>query len=220
MVQRPPRVQRPLGRQTTRVPRAGIGALVAATAFFLAGCQYLFGLSGMGPPVGPPGSSFGPADPGQLFSFDPGDFASLEPELSLPAPSAVFKHGSARLTIDGTTTNLDALASTAAMYPAFGTEATWTDGQGMYVRSYGSSDGIDGWFVSFDRIRDGSHWTTDDPTRCTVAIDHADKTGIQGTASCKGVRWIDTMTGFASGDAAYVAGQDPFDATVTFEATP
>ena len=183
----------------------------------LAGCQYLFGLSGMGPPTG---SAFGSADPGQFFSFDPGDFASFEPEFSLPAPTAVFTRGSATLAIDGKTIDLDRLASTAAMYPSFGTEATWTDGKGMYVRFYGSGDEHDAWFISFDRIADGNHWTTDDPTRCTVALDHADKTGIKGTASCKGVRWIDTMAAFASGDEAYVPGQDPFDARITFQATP
>jgi hypothetical protein len=90
----------------------------------------------------------------------------------------------------------------------------------MYVRFYGSGDANEGWFVSLDRIRDGSHWTTDDPTRCTVAIDHADKTGIKGSASCTGVRWIDTMAAFAAGDDAYVAGQDLFNAAITFQATP
>jgi hypothetical protein len=170
--------------------------------------------------MGPPGSGFGSGDPGQFFSFDPGDFGSFEPEFSLPAPSAVFTKGAARLTIDGTPMALDRLAGTAATYPMLGTEATWTDGKGTYVRFYGSGDAIDPGFVSFDRISDGNHWTTDDPTRCTVVTDHADKTGIEGTATCKGVRWIDTMSGFPSGDDAYVPGQDPFDAEITFEATP
>jgi hypothetical protein len=216
VVQRPPRVQRPVGRSTTRVPRAGIGALVAATAFILAGCQYLFGMSGMGPP----GGAFGSGDPGQFLSFDPVTFGSFEPDFSMPAPSAVFTKGAATVTIDGRPVTLDRLSGMAATYPMLGSEATWTDGKGMYVRYYGSGDSTEPGFVSFDRIRDGSHWTTDDPARCTVVTDHTDRTGIAGTATCTGLRWIDTMGGFGSGGDAYVAGEDPFDAAITFQATP
>jgi hypothetical protein len=171
----------------------------------------------MGPPVG---SAFGSADPGQFFSFDPGELASLEPEFSLPAPSAVFTKGSSTLTVEGTATELSRLAGTAAIYPSFGTDVAWTDGKGMYLRLYGSGDAADEWGMTIDRIKDGNHWTTDDPARCTISVDHADRTGIEGTGSCTAIRWIDTMAAFGAPDRAYVAGQDPFDAEVTFKATP
>jgi hypothetical protein len=205
VVQRPPRVQRPVAR-TGRPARAGAAVAVAILAtLILAGCQYLYGLTPM-PPIDPFGS------------FDPGAFESPGPEL-MPSPVAIFESGSAEITIDGTTTTLDRLTGAAAVYGMFGTNAVWTDGKGLYMRYYGPGEGIDqGGFVSFDRIQGGSHWTTLDPG-CKVALTKSDKTGLAGTASCTNVRWSDAMGGFEPG-SSFIEGEPPFDTEVTFEAGP
>jgi hypothetical protein len=172
----------------------------------LAGCQYLFGLTPVGP-VGP------------LESFDPGMFESFGPAI-MPSPQAIFETGSAEVTIDGTTTKLDQLVGDAAIYGTFGMDAAWTDGKGFYVRYFGpGGDGTDkAGFVTFDRIQGSSHWTTMD-SGCKVDVTKSDKTGLAGTASCKDLRWADMMGGFAGGPP-FVEGEAPFDASVTFEAAP
>jgi hypothetical protein len=171
----------------------------------LAGCQYLFGLTPL-----PPAGGFG--------SFDPGDFESFGPEL-MPSPQAVFKSGSAEVTIDGTRTKLDRLVGTAAIYGVFGTEAGWTDGKGFYLRYYGpTEDSGDAGFLSFDRIQGGSHWTSMD-SGCKVELTKSDRTGLAGTATCTDLRWSDAMRGYGAGPS-FIEGEAPFDATVTFEAAP
>jgi hypothetical protein len=178
-------------------------AIVAA--FMLAGCQYLFGLTPL-----PPAGGFG--------SFDPGMFESFGPEI-MPSPQAIFETGSAEVTIDDATTKLDKLVGTAAVYRTFGTDIAWTDGKGFYLRYYGPGEGAgEPGFLSFDRIKDGSHWTTMD-SGCKVDLTKSDKTGLAGTASCNDLRWTDMMGGFA-GTPPLIEGEAPFDASVTFEATP
>ena len=182
-------------------------AAVALIAFTLAGCQYLFGLSPM-PPIGPIGS------------FDPDAFESFAPEL-LPSPQAVLTSGTASVTIDGETTKLDRLVGNGAIYDEFGSQATWTDGEGLYVRFYGDADiGAGPGYVSLDRIRDGTHWTTIDPSGCVLMVSKSDTSGIAGTASCKDLRWSDAMSGFAMPYQQFVEGQPAFDAEISFEAAP
>jgi hypothetical protein len=171
----------------------------------LAGCQYLFGLTPL-----PPTGGFG--------SFDPGDFASFGPE-PIPSPQAIFETGSAEVTIGDTATKLDRLTGVAAVYGMLGTQASWTDGNGFYLRYYGPSEGInDGGFLTFDRIEGGQHWTTLEPA-CQVALTKSDKTGLAGTATCNDLRWADAMGGFTP-EAPFIEGEAPFDASVTFEAAP
>jgi hypothetical protein len=151
-------------------------------------------------------------------SFDPGDFSSFGPE-PIPSPQAIFETGSAAVTIDGTTTKLDRLTGAAAVYGLFGTEATWTDGKGFYLRYFGPGEGTgEAGFLSFDRIQGGSHWTTMD-SGCKVALTKSDTTGLAGSASCKDLRWSDAMGGFTPG-SPFIEGEAPFDAEVSFEAAP
>ena len=210
MVQRAPRVQRPVGPRPNRVGRGVALALVALATLTLGGCQYLFGFSGAGPPgIEVPGAS-----------FDPGMFGSVDPALlSFPAPQAVFTRGVATVKVAGATQKLDRLGSSAAMYTDLGTEVVWTDGKGRYLRLF---DDGDTWLLTLDRIQDASHWTTQEigPGHCAVKVDHADATGVKGTASCTALRWLDMMAAFVSPQPPYVPGQAPFDAQIAFEATP
>ena len=194
-----------LGSRGGRTGRAGLAAALAiVAAFAVAGCQYLFGLT--------------PLPGGPLESFDPGDFGSFGPGNPFPA-AVVLKTGSATVEIDGTTTNLD--LSSGSDTGSFGTEATWSDGKGLYVRyfSSGSTLGAEDSFISIDQVRDGTHLTTMDPTACKLTVAKRDNTGLAGSATCKGLRWIDTMAGFEPVASPPVEG-NPFDAVITFEAAP
>ena len=121
--------------------------------------------------------------------------------------------------MDGVTTTLDLSSGTDS--GAYGTEATWADGKGLYVRYFGTGVALGGddSFLSIEQIRDGTHLTTMDPTVCKLAVTKHDKTGLAGSATCAGLRWIDMMAGFAPTASQPVVG-DPFDAEITFEAAP
>ncbi len=108
-----------------------------------------------------------------------------------------------------------------------GAEVTFHNVDGWYLRvSAMASDSLpllgSGGYVQLDRIVDGQHWTTIDPSRCSVTIETADAKGVRGHADCKGLRWSDALgTSFTTSlEPAYIKGQDPFDAVITFEASP
>jgi len=197
---------------------AAVGLLVAA-AFVLSGCQYLLG-GMMGGPILIPNGSF---DPGEFGSFDPSDVGSFDPdEFSFPPPTATFTKGSATLTIDGTASTLDKLSGNAAIYEGMGSEVGWTDGDGLYARFYGEPGSVFGdGFVTIDRVVGGQHWTVADPSACKVTLEKNDATGVSGTATCKDLRWVDALTaGGSPTDPGFIKGEEPFDAEITFEATP
>ena len=195
--------------------RAAIAALFVGALFVLSGCQYLFGAAGFGPGSFPgPGGSF---DPGDFGSFDPN-----EPAFSLPPPLATYTTGSATVTIDGTATTLGKLTGTAATYADFGTEVTWTDGAGLYLRFAGAPAfaGLpDSAYVVIDRIADGKHWTSSNPTACPVTVSKSNASGLSGSATCKGLRWMDALSAMSL-DPTPIAGEPAFDVAVTFEAAP
>jgi hypothetical protein len=126
------------------------------------------------------------------------------------------------VTIGGTVATLDRLTEPGALYEDYGAEASWTDGKGMYLQFYSdpsdasSSPG----FVQLDRISDGQHLATADPEACVVTVKAADTKGLQGTATCKGLHWVDTMAGFNGIAPSAPPVGAAFDATITFEATP
>ena len=173
--------------------RAGVVvAALAGAAMVLSGCQYLF-------------------RDGPMFP--------LPSDGPYPSP-ATYSTGSATITIGSTTTLLDHLVGPASTMDGLGTEALWTDGDGFYLRYFGSSLPDDLSFMSLDRIHDGTHWTTSDPTGCSVTVTQADKLGLAGTATCKGLRWTDAMAGFGELEPQVVGGEPPFDAQITFKAAP
>jgi len=201
----------------------GLVATLVGAAFLLGGCQYLLGLTGAAPPITDPG--FGSFDPGDFVSFDPGDIGSFDPlpEDSLPPPLATYTKGSATITIAGVVTKLDTLTEPGVLYEDLGAETSWNDGNGLYVQFY-SADPSDptaqGGYIQLDRIRDGRHWAIADPTACAVTVKQVDPKGLSGTASCKDLQWTDTMSGFNGIGPGVVTGEPPFDAEISFRATP
>jgi hypothetical protein len=206
--------------------RASVVGLLLAAAFVLSGCQYLFGLAAGGGPIVPggpvvvPGGSF---DPGMFGSFDPGDFGSFDPNdpgFSMPPPTTTYTNGSATVTIDGQATTLGELSGTAGVYEGLGAEVSWTDGAGLYLRFYGEVDSPFGdGFVILDKIADGKHLTTIDPSGCKVAVDKDTGTTLSGTATCAGLRWADAISPTLEPPSAS-SGEPAFDAEITFRAEP
>ena len=76
-------------------------------------------------------------------------------------------------------------------------------------------------YLTLDRIADGQHWTTFDPSRCIVNVKVADAKELRGTATCKGVEWFNALDlPFTTTTAPKPLDQPKFDADVTFEAHP
>ena len=114
---------------------AAVAAALVGAALVLSGCQYLFGP--FGGPILPP-------EPGDFGSFDPGEFGSFDPEdpaFSFPPPAAVYKTGSAKITIGDSVTSLDQLLAPGALMADFGGNAIWTDKAGNYLLVYGGRTG-------------------------------------------------------------------------------
>lgn len=190
--------------------RRGLPLALLPVAFLAGGCQYLFGLGAQPAP-----DPFGSFDPGAFESFDPGEF-------SFPPPQATFTKGTATVTIGGVETVLDKMPNPGSMYAEYGLDAIWTDGNGLYLRFFGTAGPgtLNPSFLSIDKIADGRHWTTSDLTGCKVTVDHADATGIAGSGTCTGMRWTDAMAGYNGVSLPYVEGEAPFDLAATFQATP
>jgi hypothetical protein len=193
------------------VRRGVVAAALVGAAVVLSGCQYLLGPLAGGP-VFVPG-------PGDVGSFDPGAFGSFDPNgarFALPSPEVTYTKGSAQVTIDGTTLRLDRLAGPGGVYRELGTDIGWTDGNGNYLHLAGAGAlGIPG-FLSIDRIADGRHLGADPPA-CIPKIDKSDATGVSGSATCKGLHWIDVLN---NPGLTPPSPGPTFDAEITFEATP
>jgi hypothetical protein len=147
-----------------------------------------------------------------------------------PAPSQIasFSTGHATIAIaGGETIELDKVDATSGIQTLMGSDVRWTgdDGWSLQVNGAGADfpDNMGGLdtpaFLALDRIQDGNHWTTYDPSRCVVTVDVADKTGVRGSATCKGVEWFDALTG-PSFTQPKPVDQPKFDAEITFEAAP
>ena len=174
--------------------------LVVLSTVALAGCQYLFP---MYPPI-PPGEGF-----------------------TQPSPAATYTTGHATVKIaGGPTVELPTLASPGTLGGFAGTMVTFKSGDGWYLRVSDIAVGMTpalggGGFVQLDRIANGQHWTSFSPSGCAVITETADVTALRGHADCKGFRWFDALVvDMAGPNPPFIEGQKPFDATITFEATP
>jgi len=148
-----------------------------------------------------------------------------------PAPSQIasFSTGSASIAIaGGETIQLDQLDATSGIESMMGSDVQWKNADGWSLRLNGAGMVLpDGFgttmgspaYLTLDRIADGHHWTTYDPSRCVVTVETADKTAVRGTATCRGVQWYDAVDGISM-EAPKPADEPPFDAEITFEATP
>ena len=200
-----------------------LAAALVGAVLVLSGCQYL-----LMPPFG--GGPILPAGPGEFGSFDPGEFGSFDPDdpgFSFPPPAATYKTGLATITIGDSVTSLDQLLAPGALIAEGGGNAIWTDKAGNYLLVYGGKTGEappieeEGAYMSIERVADGRHMTASDPAACKVTITTADKTGFEGTASCKALRWSDALAPYdASGMPAFIKDEPPFDLAVEFSAKP
>jgi hypothetical protein len=158
------------------------------------------------------------------------------PDTVFPEPSTVATYTSGQATValkGGETIVLDRLAAPGTLVTMFGSEVTWRNDGGWYVRLHGlapsgSIGSIGGPippsipYLQLDRIVDGAHWTTFTfGPPCSVDVEQADERGVLGGATCRGLRWSDAMSAMSmTGEPLLVPGEDPFDAEITFEASP
>ncbi len=181
-----------------------VALLGASIALLLVGCEALLG------------TAFG-SGPG-------GNFPSA-------SPIAAYTTGTATITIKGgETIKLDKLAADSDVNSLFGSNVRWTGPSGWNMRLNGAGSeagfGTGSGFLSFDRIVDGQHLTTYDPSRCIVQVEVIDAKSLDGTATCKGVEWYDALDLPFGGAGPFGEGGPKeldlpkFDAEVTFEAFP
>lgn len=173
------------------------GVLAAASAVVVGGCSLLYGLGYPGPfPEGSPG------------------------------PSVKYGTGKATIAIDkGPAIALTTLTEGGTIVPEFGVGATFRNDDGWYLRLIGATAGQSTFasttYMTLDRVVDGEHWTATDPGRCRFTITKADATGLDGTASCTGLRWSDAISsGYSESYEPPYIDQPAFDAEITFEAAP
>jgi hypothetical protein len=141
------------------------------------------------------------------------------------SPIASYGQGHATITLgDGTVVELKKLRGEAELYKTFGASVTWESTDGWYLQANATGDvgllGPPSAYLSIERITGTEHWSTRDPGRCIVDVDKVDATGLKGAATCKGLEWRDALTYSIEGNQGAIAGQKPFDATITFEASP
>jgi hypothetical protein len=190
--------------------RFAVLALLLAPAV-LSGCQFMF------PAFGNPGD------------MDP------------PKLRATYIKGSATLQItrgrDTKVVELREVSPGSQLISVIGGSVAWrsADGWVVQLQAFDPADMGGGAFpgpvsgqLAIQRIDGHEFWTTLDYNamdRCILTIDELSEDAARGSASCKGLRWIDGIGsgGFGMGGMTgppYVEGEDPFDAEVTFEATP
>ena len=182
-----------------------VGLLAASTS----GCTLLDLLLGTSP--------FGPDE-----SFEPFPEFSFPP---LPTAETTFESGRATIEIAGAadpmTIVLDELRGEAELGTEYGTHVTWANSEGWYLSYYGYDDGSGfggSAYITIDRIVGTEHWVVADPTRCLPTTSTSDRTGISGTAICRGLLWADFFSIYNNeGNPAPIPSQSAFDADITFE---
>jgi hypothetical protein len=148
----------------------------------------------------------------------------FDPDAPFPNPSAAttFTTGSATIKLADQTLALDELTGGGTIAEELGINATWTNGDGWYLTFSGYEGvglGFESSYLSLNRIFEDQHWVTYDPSRCVTTTEHADATGITGTAICRGLEWSDWFDSFSGlGLPEEIEGEPAFDADITFEA--
>jgi hypothetical protein len=157
-----------------------------------------------------------------LYGFNP----SVPPDFGMPKPAAIYKNGHAAVTVGkDPTIELRELSEGGTMDASFGASATFRNADGWYLRIMGATKGGNSFYMpaymTLDRIVGSQHWTTFDSSRCVITVTKADETGLVGTATCKGLRWSDALSGgMGAFEPPYIKDQAAFDAEITFEAMP
>jgi hypothetical protein len=216
MVQRLARVLGPV--TPVRIRRVTIIGLLIFTTTVTAGCEYLRTLESTA--ALPLASAAPSAAPTPDTSDDPGT-GNTDPFG--PAQST-YRTGSATLTIGDSVIKLDRLAGTGTMFKEFGADVVWAGEDGWYLQVGGATTKtgpeILPPYISLDRVANGQHWVTWDPDGCEVKVTQADPGGVEGTATCKNMRWVDAIAGGLSEEPDPIEGQAAFGATISFVARP
>jgi hypothetical protein len=177
-------------------------------------------------------------------------FGSLDDDqFPLPSVLATYAHGSATIEItQGSVTQTIELTrigpgSTLNTFQGAGVWWRNDDGWGLLVTTYdtsfmfgqgptasgsaspGPSAAPLPGDLTIQLVADHEYWTASSfgmsGNRCIVDLAEASATRVSGSATCRGLRWA-----YGSAPvqfdvtAVYVDGEQPFDAEVTFEATP
>jgi hypothetical protein len=145
-----------------------------------------------------------------------------------PRRWATYESGTATLELeDGTVVELDGISTGPHLFTQVGGTVNWFNDEGWGLRVTLYPEGLPGEelvdaFTALDRIHGAAHWTTMEDGACSVDIEVADETALRGSARCIELEWIDTLRGGAPfvGPPEPVAGEEPFDVEITFEAEP
>jgi hypothetical protein len=179
-----------------------------------------------------------------------GDFGNFDDDaFPVPTVLAVYTQGTATLEIkQGDTTqtiNLTRVAAGSQLSTFSGGIVTWRsdDGWGLQVTtidmsmpfgnpatpSAGASPGPTAapylMELAVMLIADHEFWRAsgnygDSGNRCIVDLAEFSEVRVSGTATCRGLKWYDGTSAPMPIDQPYIEGQEPFDAEITFEATP
>jgi len=173
-----------------------------------------------------------------------GSFADLGDPDPFPSVLATYTRGSATLAITraGTTETiaLNEVGRGSQATSIVGTSVSWRNEDGWILqltaydygdvfapRATGEPESENESYsgdVSIQLIADHEFWRADSygpaGNRCIVDIEEADETEVRGSATCRGLRWTDGTVVALNPEPVLIDGQDPFDAEITFEATP
>lgn len=189
-----------------RLSVVGRLAAVLFLPLLLSGCELLF----------PGFYSYGSTE----FPLDP----SFGPDTSYTTGSA-----SLDLTQDGNTQRVDL----GELLPGAGTlegatSATWKNEDGwslsiMNFGDFGLPEDPYSAVVTIQQVNDHEVWIADTMTNssCTTNVQESSADRFAGASTCRQLRWADGSAapgGFGMGSPPYIAGQDPFDVSITFEA--
>ena len=157
-----------------------------------------------------------------LFGVEP--FPSFDPDEPFPFPTAeaTFTTGTATIELDGEVLVLDELTGEASFSGDYGINVRWTNGEGRYLSlmAFPEMDFMPGSsYLTFDWIAEDRHWVLQDQSRCVVTIEQSDASGVEGSATCRGLEWTDYFGTYSmTGLPEPIPGQEPFDAEISFEA--
>jgi hypothetical protein len=179
-----------------------------------------------------------------------GDFGNFDDDdFPMPTVLSVYTQGTATLEIKqgdtSQTINLTRVADGSQLSTFSGGNVTWRsdDGWGLQVTtidmsmpfgnppspSAGASPGPTAapylMELAVMLIADHEFWRAsgnygDSGNRCIVDLAEFSAVRVAGTATCRGLKWYDGTSAPMYMDQPYIDDQEPFDAEITFEATP
>jgi len=157
-------------------------------------------------------------------------------EIPVPTVLATYATGSATLEMNRgdvvETVTFDRVGLGSQLASLMGATVTWRNDSGWVLQvtafdaMFGSSSAVGPYSgdVVLQLITDHELWRADSygtaGPRCIVDLDDVSETSVRGTATCKGLRWVDGTAVPGFNNPVYIEGQEPFDAEITFEATP